>query len=94
MSQELRKDLSKYVVGIAKDTAAVLGDARVMVEGFAKERVEMSNDWKSMVNSLAKSAGVEPRVKAAKAVAVEPEETPVKMTGKKKGRKKKGKKNR
>lgn len=94
MSQELRKDLSKYVAGIAKDTAAVLGDARVMVEGFAKERVEMSNDWKSMANSLAKSAGAEPRIKSAKAAtAVKPDEAPVKMTGKKKGRKKKGKKN-
>ncbi len=96
MGQELRKDLSKYVSDIAKDTKAVLGSARELVDGFAKERTEMSSEWRGMAASLAKSAGVEPRIKAAKqAAAVELDaEAPVEKKSKKRGRKKKGKKNR
>lgn len=96
MGQELRKDLSKYVADIAKDTKAVLGSARELVDGFTQERTEMSAEWRGMVNSLAKSAGVEPRIKPAKqAAAVELDvEAPVEKKSKKRGRKKRGKKNR
>jgi len=87
MSEKQKKDLAKYVSGIVNEVKQLLG-------GYASEMAEARAAWQGMAGSLVKSAGAAPRAKAAKAVAVEPEETPVKMTGKKKGRKKKGKKNR
>lgn len=96
MGQKLRKDLSKYAADIAKDTKTVLGSARELVDGFARERTEMSAAWQGMAASLAKSAGAMPRIKAAeRAAAVElAAEEPVKKQGKKRGRKKRAKKNR
>ena len=53
MSDELKKDLAKYVADIVKGTRELLG-------GFHDEREQMAAHWQAMAAVMAKKRGVEP----------------------------------
>ncbi len=91
MSQELKKDLVKHVADIARETKAVLGEARTLVDGFSSERKMMSANWQGMAASMAKKRGVQPAVQTAPVAAeiVRPEEA---RSKKRKAHKKRAKK--
>ncbi|MCX5798143.1 MAG: hypothetical protein NTU90_01025 [Proteobacteria bacterium] len=50
MSEELKKELAKYVAGIVSETKKLLG-------GFANEREEMAGNWQHLVATMAKKRG-------------------------------------
>lgn len=63
MSAELKKELSKYVAGIIKETNQLLG-------GFAKEREKMASNWKALNDTMARLRSGKPIVE--KKVKVRP----------------------
>jgi len=85
MSDELKKDLAKYVAGIVKGTQELLG-------GFHGEREKMAAHWQAMAAVMAKKRGVEPVEVEAGAEVKTVEEAVVKPAARKGRPKGKGKK--
>ena len=76
MSRGLRQDLSKYAADIDKQTKAVLGEARELVHGFAREKTMRSAEWQGMAAAMAKKKGAQaPAVR--KSVRPVPAELPI-----------------
>ena len=69
MSEELKKELAKYVAGIVSETKKLLG-------GFADEREKMAADWQALTATMAKKRGIIPGVEAN--VKVRPVEEAIK----------------
>ena len=86
MSEELKKELAKYVVGVVSDT-------RKMLAGFADERESMAANWQSLTATMAKKrAGKAMKVEAGEKVkTVEEALAKPKKRGRKKGGKRKKK---
>ena len=104
MSEELRKELAKYVVDMVKTTKKLMGDIQKrqeerngevadLLEAFKTEREKMAANWQTLVATMARRRGGKPVVSAG--AEVKTVEEAVAKKGKKRGRKKgKGKKKR
>lgn len=57
MSEEIKKELAKYVAGIVSETKKLLG-------GFADERDEMAANWQALTATMDKRRGIKPEVEA------------------------------
>ena len=57
MSEELKKELAKYVAGIVSETKKLLG-------GFADERDEMAANWQALTATMDKRRCIKPEVEA------------------------------
>ena len=60
MGRSLREDLAKFAADMNKETKAALGEARALVDGFARERTMMSAEWQGMAAAIARSRGAQP----------------------------------
>jgi len=102
MSEELRKELAKYVVDMVKTTKKLMGDIQKrqeerntevsdLLEAFKTEREKMAANWQALTETMAKRRGAKPVVSAG--AEIKTVEEAVAKRGKKRGRKKgKGKK--
>jgi len=85
MSEELKKELARYVAGVVSETRKMLG-------GFADERENMAANWQGLINTMAKKRGGKAVVSAAEQVmTVEKALAKPKKRGRKKGGKRKKK---
>ncbi len=90
MSEELKKELAKYVGDIVSTTKELL-------DGFKTERENMAANWQDLVEDMAKKRGLEPKVEAEvkvwpvkeaiEEINVMEEEVKPKKKGKKRGKK-------
>jgi uncharacterized phage infection (PIP) family protein YhgE len=73
MSEELRKELAKYVDDMVKATRKLMGDIQArqkernaevadLLEAFQTERENMAANWQSIVATMAKKRGIMPEV--------------------------------
>ncbi len=75
MSEELKKELAKYVDDMVKATRKLMGDIQArqkernaevadLLEAFKTEREKMAANWQSIVATMAKKRGIMPEVEA------------------------------
>ena len=99
MSEELKKELAKYVDDMVKSTKKLMGEIQArqkernagvadLLEGFKTEREKMAANWQAMAATMAKKRGQPIKVEAgAKVKTVEEAVKKPKKKGKKRGRK-------
>jgi len=75
MSEELKKELAKYVDDMVNTTKKLMGDIQArqkernaevadLLEAFNTEREKMAANWQSMAATMAKRRGIKPEVEA------------------------------
>jgi len=75
MSEELKKELAKYVDDMANATKKLMSDIQArqkernaevadLLEAFKTEREKMAANWQSMAATMAKRIGIKPEVEA------------------------------
>lgn len=82
MSEELKKELAKYVADVVSETKKLLG-------GYAHERERMAATWQSMAATMVKKRTGKPIVSAGTEVKTVEEAAAKKTKAKRKGKKKK-----